>query len=125
MPYGEIACDGAMFVLFVCRPYVWAGEGEIPTFRGMFSPRTLFRDTWGWWRECLGNSQLVWESKDPPFPPYCAFLPGRSQMVFPDTRPTCVLGGQGVLGLASLLRAASLAPHEDPYNTLEVSPFFR
>ena len=81
-----------------------------------------FRDTWGWWRECLGNSQVVWEFKHPPFPPYCAFPLGHSQMVFRNTSPTCVLGGE-CFGIDQPVRAASSAPHGHPYHVPVVSPF--
>ena len=91
-----------MVVLFVCRAHVWAGESDFPNVRGMFRPGTPFGDTWGWWGECLGSSQLVWECKHPAAPPYCAFLLGHSQMVFPDTSHTCVLGGAGVFELTRL-----------------------
>ena len=105
----------------VCRAHVWAGEGEFPNFR----PREPVRDTWGWWGECGGNSQLVWEFQHPPFPPYCAFLLGVSRMVFPDTSPTCVFGGRGFFRIDQPVRAASLAPHGHPYDVPEVSLFPR
>ena len=80
----------------LCRAHVWAIEGEIGNAKGMFRPSTPFGDTWGWWSEFLGISQLVWEMKHPPFPPYCAFLLCHSQKVFPDTSPTCVSGSRCV-----------------------------
>ena len=109
-----------MFVLFVCRAHVSVGEGELPNLKDMFRPSMPFRDTWGWWGECLGKSQLVWELKHTPFPPYCAFLLGHSQMVLPDTRPTCVFGGE-CCGIDKPVRAASLAPHKETYDVAEVS----
>ena len=50
-----------------------------------------------------------WEFKHPPFSPYCAFLLGHFQSVFPDTSPTCVLGGE-CFGMDEPVRAASWAP---------------
>ena len=111
-----------MFVLFVCRAPLWAGEGEFPSFRGMFRPSKPFGDTWGWWGECLGNSHLVLEFEHPPFPPYCAFPLDHCQMVFPETSPTCVLGGE-CFGIYQPVRAASLAPHGHSYNVPEVIIF--
>ena len=113
-----------MFVLFVCTAHVWPGEGEFPSFRRMFRLSTPFEDTWGWWGEFSGNSQLVWEFGHPSFPPYCAFLLGHSQMFFPDTSPTCVPGRE-CFEIDRPVRAASLAPHEHPYHIPELSPFFR